>query len=194
LKGSEEEPIIGMISRLAEQKGFDILVEAIDELLKLKLFIVLLGQGDEKYERQFAKIGKKHRGRFSVKIAFDGILARRIEAGSDMFLMPSRYEPCGLNQMYSLKYGTIPIVRATGGLDDTIKEFDPETGIGNGFKFAEYSSRAIIEKVTRALAVYQNKKLWLKLMQNAMKENFSWERSALRYQEIYRQAFSKFRL
>ncbi|MDH5405098.1 MAG: glycogen synthase GlgA [Candidatus Aminicenantes bacterium] len=191
LKGSQHYPIIGMITRLADQKGCDLLAEAIDELMKLELFLVLLGQGEEKYEKRFLEEGKKHRGRFGVKIAFDGVLAHHIEAGADMFLMPSRYEPCGLNQMYSLKYGTIPIVRATGGLDDTIKEFDPETEKGNGFKFAEYSSKALIEKIKKALVVYQNKELWLKLVKNAMKEDFSWERSALKYQEIYYQALSK---
>jgi len=191
LKGSQHYPIIGMITRLADQKGFDLLAEAVDELLKLELFLVLLGQGEEKYEKRFLEEGEKHSGRFGVKIAFDGVLAHRIEAGADMFLMPSRYEPCGLNQMYSLKYGTIPIVRATGGLDDTIKEFNPETEKGNGFKFAEYSSKALIENIKKALVVYQNKELWLKLVKNAMKEDFSWERSALKYQEIYYQAFSK---
>jgi len=153
--------------------------------------LILLGQGDKKYEKKFSELGKKHRGRLAVKIAFDNVLAHKIEAGSDMFLMPSRYEPCGLNQMYSLKYGTIPVVRATGGLDDTIMEFDPEAGKGNGFKFAEYSSRALIEEIKRALAIYQNKNLWLRLVKNVMKEDFSWKRSALKYEEIYNQVLAK---
>lgn len=191
LKGQAETPVIGMITRLAEQKGCDLLVDAVDELMKMELFLVLLGQGDGKYEKQFYELGEKHKGRFGIKIAFDNMLAHKIEAGSDMFLMPSRYEPCGLNQMYSLKYGTIPIVRATGGLDDTIREFDPQTEKGNGFKFAEYSSRALIEKVEKALAIYRNKNLWLKLMKNAMKEDFSWERSALQYEKIYYRALAK---
>ena len=191
LKGQAETPVIGMITRLAEQKGCDLLVDAVDELMKMELFLVLLGQGEGKYEKQFYELGEKHKGRFGIKIAFDNMLAHKIEAGSDMFLMPSRYEPCGLNQMYSLKYGTIPIVRATGGLDDTIREFDPQTEKGNGFKFAEYSSRALIEIVEKALAIYQNKNLWLKLMKNAMKEDFSWERSALQYEKIYYRALAK---
>ena len=191
LKGPEEAPIIGMITRLAEQKGCDLLADATDELLKMELFLILLGQGDKKYEKKFSELGKKHRGRLAVKIAFDNVLAHKIEAGSDMFLMPSRYEPCGLNQMYSLKYGTIPVVRATGGLDDTIMEFDPEAGKGNGFKFAEYSSRALIEEIKRALAIYQNKNLWLRLVKNVMKEDFSWKRSALKYEEIYNQVLAK---
>jgi starch synthase len=191
LKGSEEFPIIGMTTRLADQKGCDILADAMDELMKMELFLVLLGQGDKKYEKQFAELGKRHKGRIGVKIAFDNVLAHKIEAGSDMFLMPSRYEPCGLNQMYSLKYGTIPIVRATGGLDDTVREFDPDTEKGNGFKFKEYSSKALIEAARKALAIYQNTESWLRLMKNAMKEDFSWKKSALKYEEIYNRALSK---
>lgn len=191
LEGSVETPIIGIISRLADQKGFDILADAMDELMKMKLFLVLLGRGDEKYEKQFSELGKKYKGRLGVKIAFDNVLAHKIEAGSNMFLMPSRYEPCGLNQLYSLKYGTIPVVRATGGLDDTVQEFEPETEKGNGFKFFEYSSKALIEKVKRALVIYKNKELWLKLVKNAMNEDFSWNKSALRYQEIYNRAITK---
>jgi len=189
--GSEVTPVIGMISRLADQKGLDILAEGMDELLKLGCYVVLLGKGDEKYEKKFMEFGKKYKKHLGVKIAFDNVLAHKIEAGSDIFLMPSRYEPCGLNQIYSLKYGTIPVVRATGGLDDTIRKFDPETGKGNGFKLAEYSPKALIEAVEKALAVYQNRKLWLRLVKNAMKEDFSWKKSALRYGEIYNRALSK---
>lgn len=191
LKGRIDTPLIGMTTRLAQQKGCDILAEAADELMKLDLFLVLLGQGDERYEKIIAELGKKYKGRFGVKIGFDNVLAHKIEAGSDMFLMPSRYEPCGLNQMYSLKYGTVPIVRATGGLDDTIEEFDPKTEKGNGFKFAEYSSEALIEEVKKALSVYKNKKLWARLVKKAMKEDFSWEKSALKYGELYKRALKK---
>jgi starch synthase len=191
LEGSVETPIIGMISRLADQKGFDILADGMDELMRMKLSLVLLGKGDEKYEKKFAELEKKYKGRLAVKIAFDNVLAHKIEAGSDMFLMPSRYEPCGLNQMYSLKYGTIPIVRATGGLEDTIKEFNPETEKGNGFKFAEYLPGAMIEEVKKASETYQNRDLWLRLMSNAMSEDFSWERSALKYIDIYNQALNR---
>lgn len=186
LKASSEDPVIGMITRLAAQKGFDILSDAVDELMRLGVFVVLLGTGDEKYEKQFSEIGKKNSGGFGVKIAFDNVLAHKIEAGSDMFLLPSRYEPCGLNQMYSLKYGTIPIVRATGGLDDTIKEYDPDSGQGNGFKFAEYSSTALLEAVKKALSFYRRKEIWMKLVKESMKEDFSWNKSALKYEEIYR--------
>ena len=191
LKGAEDSPLIGLTMRLAQQKGCDVLAEAVDELMKLDLLMVLLGQGEEKYEKQIADLGKKHKARFGVKIGFDNVLAHKIEAGSDMFLMPSRYEPCGLNQMYSLKYGTIPIVRATGGLDDTIQEFNPETEQGNGFKFVEYSSAALIEEVKKAHMAYQNKRLWLRLVKKAMKEDFSWKKSAMKYAELYNRVLSK---
>ena len=187
LKGPSTFPIIGIVSRLADQKGFDILAESMDELLKLNLRLVILGTGDAKYEKQFDALGKKHGGRLGVKIAFDNVLAHKIEAGSDMFLMPSKYEPCGLNQMYSLKYGTIPIVRATGGLDDTIQKFDPHTGEGNGFKFVDYSSKALLEETKRALEVYDDSANWVKLVKKAMRMDFSWKKSALRYAEIYSQ-------
>jgi len=190
-KRQQKIPLIGMISRLADQKGFDILREGIDELLRLELYLVLLGTGDEKYEKQLAGLGRKHQSRFGVKIAFDNVLAHKIEAGSDMFLMPSRYEPCGLNQMYSLKYGTIPVVRATGGLDDTITEFDPETGEGNGFKFSEYSAAALVESVKKAVKVYEDEKLWRKLMRNAMKKDLSWKKSAVKYEKIYKRALAR---
>lgn len=191
LKGPDEFPVIGMISRLADQKGFDILAEAMDQLLKLDLCLVILGTGDAKYEKQFVALAKKHPGRLGVKIAFDNVLAHKIEAGSDMFLMPSKYEPCGLNQMYSLKYGSIPIVRATGGLDDTIKEFNPETGKGTGFKFNAYSSNELVKAVKRATYLYKNKLLWKKIVKNAMKENFSWQKSAYKYEEVYKKALAK---
>lgn len=191
LKGVDKSPIIGMISRLADQKGFDILAEAVEDLLKLDLCLVILGSGDAKYEKQYAELGKKHPGRLGVRLAFDNPLAHKIEAGSDMFLMPSKYEPCGLNQMYSLKYGTIPIVRATGGLDDTIKEFNPEKGKGNGFKFGAYSSVELIKAVKRARYLYRNKLLWTALVKNAMKEDFSWQKSARKYGEVYSRALGK---
>jgi len=191
LEGSVKIPVIGIVSRLSDQKGFDILADAMDELMRMQLLLVLLGKGDEKYENKFVELGEKYKGRLGVKVAFDNVLAHKIEAGSDMFLMPSRYEPCGLNQMYSLKYGTIPVVRATGGLEDTIKEFDPETQKGNGFKFAEYSPGAMIQELKKALEIYQNKDLWLRLMRNAMIEDFSWKKSALKYIDIYSQASNR---
>ncbi len=191
LKGSQDIPIIGIISRLADQKGFDILSGALNDLMRLDLYLVILGTGDARYEKQYAALAKKYPGRLGVKIAFDNVLAHKIEAGSDMFLMPSKYEPCGLNQMYSLKYGTIPIVRATGGLDDTIQRFDPETGEGNGFKFSAYSPQALLEETQRALVLFQDKKAWTTLVHKAMTMDFSWKKSALKYGEIYDRAIKK---
>lgn len=191
LNGPQDFPVIGIISRLADQKGFDILSETLNDIMRLDLYLVILGTGDVRYEKQYAALAKKYPGRLGVKIAFDNVLAHKIEAGSDMFLMPSKYEPCGLNQMYSLRYGTIPIVRATGGLDDTIQRFDPDTGAGNGFKFVDYSPQALLEEVKRALVTYQDKKTWRVLIQKAMAMDFSWVRSAQKYNEIYDRAIKQ---
>jgi len=177
-------PLVGIVSRLAAQKGFDILADALEEIVRSGSIVVLLGTGDEKYEKQLTELAEKQK-RLGVRIAFDNVLSHKIEAGSDMFLMPSRYEPCGLNQMFSLKYGTIPIVRATGGLDDTIREYDPLTGEGNGFKFAEYSAGALSEAVKKAVSIYRDPQRWTALMRNAMSEDFSWDRPASLYQELY---------
>jgi starch synthase len=191
LAEGKRTPLIGMISRLAGQKGFDILLEALDDIFRLDVQFILLGTGDEVYEKEFEKMASKHKKKMSVKIAFDNALAHKIEAGADMFLMPSRYEPCGLNQMYSLKYGTIPIVRATGGLDDTILDFDVNSLKGNGFKFEDYSAAALVETVRRALKVYQDKAMWLQLKKNAMSEDFSWEQFAEKYTQLYSLALNK---
>jgi len=185
LTALDSTPIIGVISRLADQKGFDILAEIIEELAILDMRLVLLGTGDERYHKLFTKIKEKYPEQFGIKIAFNNALAHKIEAGSDMFLMPSRYEPCGLNQIYSLKYGTVPIVRGTGGLDDTIQDFNPETKAGNGFKFYEYSSWELLNTIKRALRLYKNKELWNTLMLNGMKQDFSWSKSAEKYIEMY---------
>ena len=182
----DSAPVIGIISRLADQKGFDILSQAMEELMSMNIGIVVLGTGEKKYHDLFAELAKKYPKKLGVKITFDNKIAHKIEAGSDMFLMPSKYEPCGLNQIYSLKYGTIPIVRATGGLDDTIQDYDPKTAEGNGFKFNEYSSKALVVKVKKALEAFSDKKEWKKLVQNAMQQDFSWERSAKRYVELYK--------
>ncbi|MBN1221972.1 MAG: glycogen synthase GlgA [Candidatus Aminicenantes bacterium] len=177
-------PIIGIVSRLAAQKGFDILDEALEDILDTGSILILLGAGDAGFERRFAELGKKHEA-VGIKIGFDDVLAHKIEAGSDMFLMPSRYEPCGMNQMYSLRYGTIPIVRATGGLDDTIRAYDPRKGAGNGFKFRGYSARDLLKAVRKAVSVFRKHTLWSGLMINAMKEDFSWAHSASEYVDLY---------
>ncbi|MGH7772677.1 MAG: glycogen synthase GlgA [Candidatus Binatia bacterium] len=178
-------PLIGMVSRLVDQKGLDILLEAMEDLLRLDRQFVVLGTGEERYEKLLAGLCQSHPLRLGVKIGFDNTLAHKIEAGADMFLMPSKFEPCGLNQIYSLKYGTIPIVRATGGLDDTIEDHNPLTGTGNGFKFTAYSGPALLEAVNRATTLYSNTEAWHQLMANAMAYDFSWERSAIEYFALY---------
>ncbi|RPJ08057.1 MAG: glycosyltransferase, partial [Deltaproteobacteria bacterium] len=179
------------ISRLADQKGFDLLAEIIEELFSLDIGFVLLGTGEQKYHDLFAQIGRKYPDRAGIRIAYDDRLAHKIEAGADLFLMPSRYEPCGLNQIYSLKYGTIPVVRATGGLDDTIVSYDPETGAGNGFKFARYDGNEFLEQIKTAVRTYHQSEHWKRLLRNAMTADFSWQRSAQSYLELYRKALDK---
>jgi starch synthase len=182
-------PIVGMVSRLAPQKGFDLIKEAAKELMGMDLALVVLGTGDKVYEDFLLKLEKANPGRVGVRIAYEDELAHLIEAGSDIFLMPSYYEPCGLNQIYSLRYGTIPVVRATGGLNDTIKNY--AKGRGNGFKFKEYSSKAMIKKLKEALALYKDKEAWGSLTRKVMGEDFSWEKSAEAYELLYRQATKK---
>ncbi len=191
LKVDPHIPLIGMISRLTDQKGFDILAPIIEPLLDLGVQFILLGTGEEEYHLLFQKIGQKYPHRAGIRIAFDNTLAHKIEAGADMFLMPSLYEPCGLNQIYSLKYGTVPIVRATGGLDDTIQDFNPHTGEGTGFKFKEYSPSCLLEAVKRALQVYPNRTAWEKLMVRGMAEDFSWAHSAGEYISVYEKTLAK---
>ncbi|MBN2468510.1 MAG: glycogen synthase GlgA [Deltaproteobacteria bacterium] len=192
-KMNMELPLVGIISRLVDQKGFDLVVEVMDELMKLNCSLVLLGIGDRRYNELFATVAKKYPKRIGLKLGYDRVLAHKIEAGCDMFLMPSRYEPCGLNQIYSLKYGTIPIVRATGGLDDTVQDFDLLSGEGNGFKFNAYTGTELLAAIKKAIKTYNEKERWRQLMKNAMAADFSWERSAKRYVELYHRAISKTR-
>jgi starch synthase len=152
------------------------------------LCITALGTGEARYELLFRELAARFPARFAARIAYDNVLAHKIEAGADMFLMPSRYEPSGLNQLYSLKYGTVPIVRATGGLDDTIEPFDPRTGRGNGFKFREYEGRALLAAVREALRCFRDQKAWRRLMLNGMTQDFSWKTSAADYLRLYQQA------
>jgi starch synthase len=149
---------------------------------------VALGAGDKPYEEMFARLQKQFPQKIAVKIAYDNALAHKIEAGSDMFLMPSKYEPCGLNQIYSLRYGTVPIVRATGGLDDTIEPWNPRTGKGTGFKFSEYSGEALLEAIKEALWAFRDPSSWRKLMRNGMARDFSWNASAKEYVRVYEKA------
>jgi starch synthase len=181
-------PVIGIVSRFAAQKGFDLIAQVIDRLVREEMIFVILGTGDRQYENMFARIAKQFPDNISVKIAYDNALAHKVEAGSDIFLMPSRYEPSGLNQMYSLKYGTVPIVRATGGLDDTIEQWDPRTGKGTGFKFLEYSGEQLLSTVRQALQAFQDQSSWQILMRNGMSKDFSWNASAREYARVYERA------
>ena len=187
----EHAPVLGVISRLADQKGFDLLAEILEDLFKLDLGFVLLGTGDQKYHDLFTRIGLKYPQKAGIRIAYDDRLAHKIEAGADLFLMPSRYEPCGLNQIYSLRYGTIPVVRATGGLDDTIVHYDPLTGTGNGFKFIRYDAKELLQQIDAAIGFYHQPEHWNRLLRNAMSADFSWARSAVSYVELYRKALQK---
>jgi len=186
-----DRPLIGMVGRLVAQKGFDILAEVIDEIVGSDVSFVLLGTGDERYESMFKNLHSEFPGRAGVSIAFDNKTAHLIEAGSDIFLMPSRYEPCGLNQLYSLRYGTVPVVRATGGLDDTIEDYDETHGTGTGFKFEPYTGDALLACVRRAMEIYKDKKAWSSIVGRGMAADFSWDRAAKEYEKLYRKALSK---
>ena len=180
-----ELPVIGIVSRFAEQKGFDLISQIVDRLAREEMILTVLGSGDASYEEMFRRLQRHYPHKIAVKIAYDNKLAHKVEAGADMFLMPSHYEPCGLNQIYSLKYGTVPIVRATGGLDDTIEPWDPRTGKGTGFKFVEYSGEALLATVKRALEDFRDRASWQQLMRNGMAKDFSWAASAREYSKIY---------
>jgi len=185
LPENPDVPLVGSVSRLTAQKGFDLLEEALDQLLSRGLQFVLLGTGEERYQQFFSKVPVEYPGKVGVQIAFDESLSHRIIAGSDLFLMPSRYEPGGLAQLYGLRYGTIPIVRATGGLRDTIQEFDPKTRRGNGLVFGPYEVHDLLEAVDRALALFFRKERWANLMKKVMAADFSWDRSAQAYLNLY---------
>jgi starch synthase len=181
-------PLIGIVSRFADQKGFDLIAEKAHELMREDLVLVVLGTGERKYEDLFRALAAAYPGRVGLKIAYDNTLAHKVEAGADMFLMPSRYEPSGLNQMYSLKYGTVPIVRATGGLDDSIEPFDVEHGTGTGFKFKEYTGEALLFAVRQALHHYMDERIWKRIQLNGMSKDFSWKTPAAEYAKLYEAA------
>ena len=181
-------PVIGIVSRFAAQKGFDLIAQIMDRLAREEMIMVVLGSGDKPYEEMFQRLNKQFPNKIAAKVAFDNAIAHKIEAGADMFLMPSRYEPCGLNQIYSLKYGTVPIVRATGGLDDTIEPWDARTGKGTGFKFSDYTGEALLATIKQALLAYRDPSSWQTLMRNGMGRDFSWGASAREYGKIYDRA------
>jgi starch synthase len=180
-----DRPLVGCISRLSDQKGFDLIFKSIERMLERGITFILLGSGAEIYERGFQALRKARPLQVGVYLNLSNELAHKIEAGADIFLMPSKFEPCGLNQMYSLKYGTVPIVRAVGGLDDTIEDFDRATRRGNGFKFYEYNSERLLEKFYEAIMVYADRELWRALMMNGMRADYSWNASAKHYIEVY---------
>ncbi len=186
LQFKETTPLVGAISRLVEQKGFDLVLEILDELMKMNAQFILLGDGEKDVEKQFEALHKKYPDQMALFFGFDKELAHLIEAGSDLFLMPSKYEPCGLNQMYSMRYGTIPVVRATGGLDDTVEDY-AGNGKGTGFKFEKYDSKELLKAIHRALKVFQQPEEWKKVMRNGMVKDFSWEHSAKLYVNLYRE-------
>jgi len=184
----EKAPLLGVISRLADQKGFDLLAEIMNELFTYDIGFVLLGTGEQKYHDFFNQLARKYPQKAGIRIGYDERLAHKIEAGADLFLMPSKYEPCGLNQIYSLKYGTIPVVRATGGLDDTIVNYDPVARKGNGFKFNRYDAKELLKQIEVAIDFFSQPEDWKQLLRNAMTADFSWQRSAKAYLQLYQKA------
>jgi starch synthase len=184
----ETRPVLGIVSRFADQKGFDLIAAVAKELMQEDIILTVLGTGERRYEELFDTLANEFPGRVGVRIGYDNELAHKIEAGSDMFLMPSRYEPCGLNQIYSLKYGTVPIVRATGGLDDTVESFDVQHGTGTGFKFEPYAGAALLDAVRLALHHFADERIWKRIQLNGMSKDFSWKRPASEYAKLYKTA------
>ena len=183
-----DAPLVGMITRLVDQKGLDLVRDAFDRMLATGISLVVLGTGLPRYEAFFREAAKRFPGQIAALIKFDNNLAHLIEAGADMFLMPSLYEPCGLNQMYSLRYGTVPIVRATGGLADTVSDDDATVGRGVGFSFADYMSEALVDAVERTVRAYHDPERWTQLRARGMRQDHSWRASARKYQELYQEA------
>jgi starch synthase len=188
---STTQPLIGMVTRLVEQKGIDLLFDSLPALLQARDFgLALLGSGERKYAAFFESLAQRFPDRVSYRSGFDEPLAHLIEAGSDIFLMPSQYEPCGLNQMYSMRYGTIPVVRKTGGLADSVQHFDPSTGRGTGCVFNDYDAPAVRWAINTVLDWYADPRCWLPVMQNAMAQDFSWKRRIKDYDSLYRRVIT----
>lgn len=184
-------PIFGIISYLTYHKGFDILIEAMDKLMEWELGIVVLGSGDEFYEKRLVEFQRKHPKKIAFRVDMNPSLIHKIVAGADMILIPSLCEPCGLYQLYSFKYGTVPVVRATGGLEETVTPFEPKTVRGNGFVFKKYSSQALLDAVQEALFYYKKPRIWKKIVKEGLRQNFSWENAAKKYRELYQNALEK---
>lgn len=181
-------PLVGLVSRLVDQKGFDLIAGLTEQLPSLEATFVLLGTGERRYEDMWLALASRYPDRIAARIGFDEGLAHRVEGGADLFLMPSRFEPCGLNQMYSSRYGTLPLVRETGGLADTVQNYDPETGTGTGFVFKEYSPKALLGTLQWALSVYPKRAVWQGLQRAGMARDFSWDASAQEYVKVYERA------
>jgi len=184
-------PIVGMVSRMVDQKGLDLIAALASELPSFDASFVVLGTGDPRYQEMWRRLSAWRPDRIGVHVGFDERRAHLIEGGADVFLMPSRFEPCGLNQMYSLRYGTVPVVRAVGGLVDTVRPYDPRNGQGTGFLFEDYAPRALGDTLVSALALYRgNPKAWTRLQKNGMRKDFSWERSAAEYVRVYKRVMA----
>ena len=186
-----DEPVIGVIGRLTAQKGFDLIEQVGGWLARQPVRVIILGTGERKYEEALAEIGRLHPGRISLRFSFDNRLAHKIEAGADIYLMPSKYEPCGLNQIYSLKYGTVPVVRNTGGLADTVVDADEDPARGTGFIFNDYDPAELNDALSRTLVAYADKPRWEAIMKRGMAKDFSWDASARGYVAAYEKALRK---
>lgn len=192
LPARADVPIIGIISRLTAQKGFDLIELVLEEILQIDIQLVLLGKGDEHFKNVFENAAYWHKDKVSANITFNDTLAQRIYAGSDMFLMPSLFEPCGLGQIFSFRYGAIPIVRETGGLNDTVISYNEDTGVGNGFSFKNYNAHDMLNTIRRAVDFYYNKKdVWDLLIQRGMRADYSWDKSAHAYLDMYQMTLKK---
>ena len=189
--GTMDRPLVAMISRMIDQKGFDLLSSLTDDLPVLDATFVVLGTGERRYEDLWLALAARHPERVGVRIGFDEGLAHLIEGGADIFLMPSRFEPCGLNQMYSLRYGTVPLVHATGGLADTVRNYDPGTGEGTGFTFDEYSASALLGTLRWALDVFRDRVAWRRIQTAGMEQDYSWDASAREYVKVYERALAR---
>lgn len=178
-------PLFGTVTRLADQKGVDIQLAALEEMLSANMQFILLGSGDREWEKGYRKLAERYPNKCAVKVGFDQGLSHRIEAGCDFYIMPSRFEPCGLNQMYSLRYGTVPIVRTTGGLDDSVTDISESVENADGIKFLEYSARALSKSIRKALVLYEDKALLEHYRDNGMAKDFSWDRTAKEYERVF---------
>ena len=192
LKQDKSIPLVGMVTRLASQKGLDLVAQVIDDILELNLQLVVLGTGEKEFEAIFSEYAKQYPDQVSATIEFKEALAHKIYAASDLFLMPSLFEPCGLGQLIAMRYGSLPLVRETGGLKDTVKPYNEKTGVSNGFSFVDYSAKELLTTIQRALKLYEKEKdSWKQMVERAMQEDFSWKKSALKYKALYKSLLAK---